>query len=240
MKNKILLFALMGIMAGALMTACNKDDGKVEDRDAKGNPIVNNVITAGVENGGDFNGDIDQVKGLINAKETYNSTTGRNEWTGSEIASCSYANGGFTLTLPAEVSAQYVNQKLSDVFGSGKSDTGQVATLHIVAYKSNVEVGYFVFSKTNDTVTDYSGITRLYSYTAHFLYAKEMGYGIYTAGEKARGSFSISQVWLPYKGWNTVYQQNTRTIGEKDTYPYRLIIYSYQEDGLKWYFKDRN
>jgi hypothetical protein len=203
-KSKFLWAALMSLMLMAVFNSCEKED----DDDTGGGVVSNNTITAKVENGSDYNEEINLVKALIVTGERRNPQTGQYEWAGHEVGSGSYSKGGFTLKLSASVEDQYL-EYLEDEFPDGLTISDpdvKIAFVTIVAYdESGAEIGSFeLYSE------DYEGI---------LLYADGNVSITGTSADEEEMTYNLQLK----KGWNTVYGNDDR-------------ITTQTPAGLKWYF----
>ena len=218
--NKIYFSAAAFICAGFLLTGCNKDDNGLNGTNIS-------TIDAKVENGSDYNTKIDAVKALINANEEYNSESGQYVYTGHEVASGNYTNGGFTLDLPKTVDDQYLSLLTTD--GMPKEITVSDTTvkgnsIEIVAYKSGVEVGYFEYNSPDSTAT--SG----YIYVDRNV--KITGSGSEDLfGSTFKYIYNVS--WK--KGWNIAYFKETTTVNS-----YTVEVTTTEPSGLRWILKNDN
>jgi hypothetical protein len=161
-------------------------------------------IQAKVESGNDYNAQIDSVKLIIIRGDIR-----------YEIASAKYANGGFTLNLPATVSDQYLQtslfSKAMDMTVS--DDNAQANFFTISAYKDGKVVGSF------SQFCDFDG----YRTTTEFIYVDRN----VTLTSASNLNISLK------KGWNKMYLKEESESGKDIAY---TII---EPSGLKWYFKDR-
>jgi len=210
MSRKNFLVALCGVLlaAGAVFSGCDKDD---DDKQAG-----TLVITAKVENGNDYNAVISTVEARC-----YEDGKGRGEY--EVFASSSYANGGFTITLPATPNTKYLETLEDPPAGITVSDkTAKImsVSMFMPLNSKGYRVGYLSYEKEDNN-----------SWTwAEFWYAdKDVTVSGSHEGvdeEDEEYSFSMSLK----KGWNIVYVTETRTV---EKYEYTTTPVS----GLKWYFE---
>jgi hypothetical protein len=206
MKSKFLFVALTSLLTMTVFNSCEKED---DDDTGGGGVINNNTITAKVENGSDYNGEINLVKALIVTGERRNPQTGHYEWTGHEVGSSSYSNGGFTLKLLESVDDRYL-QPGTDELPEGLTISNpdvKIGFVTIVAYdESGAEIGSFeLYSE------DYEGI---------LLYADG---NVSVTGSSAYDDERTYNLQLK-KGWNTVY-----VVGDDEAT-------TQTPSRLKWYF----
>ncbi|MDR2287162.1 MAG: Ig-like domain-containing protein [Prevotellaceae bacterium] len=185
------------------------------------------TITATVENGSSFNGEVDTVKAEIE----YIKSNGR--WDDYMLASAPYSNGGFTLKLPKEVSDLYLNAlsegEIPDSITVSNRNV-KIGQVFLNAYESNYQVGNFyhgtadwegflIYANGNVSVTGSNTYTEINDFD---------GDGVpdetYTYTEK-------DNVHLK-KGWNMVYTRETEK--ENNTYEYEMTTTAPSD--AKWYF----
>ena len=211
----------LATLCGALFAAslifigCGKDD---DDDKLVASPF-DGVITATVEKGEAYNAHNSKVTTV--AAQVRNNNGGR-----EEFASGTYANGGFTLTLPATPDSKYLSP-IEEIVDEGKgikisNKTAKVVELDLI---SNRIIAY-------DDNTDYYGdrlacgmVDKNSKTVVEFWYAdKDV---TMTALENEDGYKFICSVSLK-KGWNRVYMTETETKIEATTTPV---------SGVKWYFE---
>jgi hypothetical protein len=155
--------------------------------------IIDNTITATVENGSSYNDMVDTVKALVGYDVG---------GVGSEVGSGPYANGGFTLRLQASVGEQYLEpmfegdteNPFAEATISNPNVKGALAT--VFGYKSGEQVA----------------LISAYSSTASGLVAGQLVYvnddvsvtgsGVEDSGEEP---FSYSLNLHLKRGWNMMY-----------------------------------
>lgn len=171
------------------------------------------TITAQVENGNTQN--IDVVKAEVG---------------GTTLASGAYVNGGFTLTLPSDVSSSHLA-----TFGWGKDVTVtpanvKVAVVSFNAYKGNVISKYITYGRTDYVAQVFAKAVFMYADKAASIkgttYTNPDDFWGQSASIKgvSNGQSTTANLTLK-KGWNTVYEIET-----SDGYPYSNTAPS----GLKW------
>lgn len=218
--NKFCLLSIVTcICLSSVFTSCKKDD------DGPGTSAVSSLI-AKVEGGSAYNSKVDVVKVLLNIDETYDSKTQEYIWVGDEVASGSYADGGFTIDLPETVSSKYLST-LYAPDGINISDTKAQVGMSgfLIGYKSGVEVGEFVYAKVNGDDVEPTGM---------FFYADRDVTMTGSASEKDGSytdnySFNVSFK----KGWNIVYASYDESKDGKTT-TYSLT--TSDPGNMKWYF----
>ncbi|MDR3093451.1 MAG: DUF3823 domain-containing protein [Bacteroidales bacterium] len=199
--------------------SCNKDD------DNGGSAVVE--IKATVENGVGLN--VDKVKALLGLDEErigYDWV-----WTGYEVASTDYTNGGFTLKLPETVPASRLGL-LFDGLSEGVTvnpATAKGMFIVIVAYNDENEMGEFEYIDAKGWTASYTYVDRDVTVT-----------GSYT-GKSPSGSYTENTEKITFdnlslkKGWNVIYHfyeenESTKTNTSKLT--------NTKPAGLKWIFND--
>ncbi|MDR1199709.1 MAG: hypothetical protein LBK94_11990 [Prevotellaceae bacterium] len=204
MKKKFFMMAFVSLFAVAALCSCSKDDENENETGA-----IQNIITAAVENGASYSEIIDTVKAEVE------------DYYGSDaiIARAPYTNGGFTLTLPASLSAQYLSA--ADYIPQGitvSNPNVKGGSVGLYAYKSGFEAGEFYYGTNNC-----------------------MGQLIYVDGDVIiTGSSTVTygatftikiNVHLK-EGWNMVYAKLTPKAN--DSYETELTIKV--PAGAKWHF----
>ncbi|MCL2683395.1 MAG: hypothetical protein FWE63_07960 [Bacteroidales bacterium] len=94
MKKILSLMAIVAIVM-VVFTNCSKTKTNNRPQD----PVLYTII-AQVENGADYNDIFSRVRATINDPESWDLLT---------LASANWANGGFTISIPAVVNSQYLN-----------------------------------------------------------------------------------------------------------------------------------
>lgn len=186
---------------------CDKDDDDPETSVVAGNKITATVSAPNVA----------KVKAMVYYE-------GEGDVGGeSIIAECDYSNGGFTLTLPENVDAKYLETLSNYEFEDGISISDKnVKTCSIDIYGYNAagaEAGTFWYeSKTCE---------------AGFMYVDRnvtvTGSHTYSDGEKEVYNMSL------VKGWNIVYMTETE---KDDVYTYTATTSN--PGGLSWVFYSRD
>jgi hypothetical protein len=159
-----------------------EDSGEEEDEEEEEEEPLQTIV-ATVENGSDYNGEIDFVKAFMSD---------------NEIAKGEYTNGGFTLKLPETVNDKYLSDRIFGedfesygVFINNFDVKGRI--LDIVAFKSDKKVGAFSYG----TPAQNYGVP---VYVTDNLYVS--GSGI----DKNGVSYTYDNILLD-KGWNMVYSK---------------------------------
>ena len=196
MKNYILIIAATALVA---MAGCKKD---AEDF---GENTFNRTITGTLEKG---NPAIRTVEATI---------------LDEIIASGSYANGGFSITLPETVESSLC-EKISDSFNGAKFSDRNAMTTYILGFESYDETGKFaghiLYQKEEAGLTD----------NAFFVYTDR---NVKITG-KHKPPYGNTETefdnLILKKGWNIVYVKNTAR---------GKFVESNQEiSGLKWILFD--
>lgn len=198
-----------------------KEDGTVLEPDV----ITGRTLTALVEDGSAYNSLIDNVKALINKEND------DNEY---EVASGSYANGGFALNLPQNV----LNDQLENItevmpeIVTISNKNAKMGDAYIVGYKSGTQVGMFWYSNYPPDTEVSSGCYTIFVYvdadvTITGSYS-EMD-GEYTHEELYDASLK--------KGWNTLYCDFSDSPSTKTA---TATFTTNNPGGMKWYFYDYN
>ncbi|MDR0729988.1 MAG: hypothetical protein LBF19_07715 [Prevotellaceae bacterium] len=137
-KSNFLKMAFVCLFTVVALGSCSKD----EEENSDNGIIVNNTITAVVENGNSYNDAIDVVKLYPDSDDD------------AVLASAEYKNGGFTMTLPANVSSQYLQSIAGDVpDGITVSNANvKIGSGNLYAYKSDNRVGIFYLASGENLV----------------------------------------------------------------------------------------
>ena len=228
-------------------TSCNKDDDPFKDLVSG---AFDGVITAQVENGNAYNNLVKRVG--IGTWEGWNQEQGIDIFT--VFASAPYANGGFTLTLPQTVEAEFLSpwdddddEFYSDLKISDKN--AQIMGMaEFGAYSSTSSdfddydrVGWIHFGK-EEFDGNYGTGTGTYNYArALFVYADR--------DVAMVGTVTWSDTWdgVTYtqiekhsvslkKGWNIMYftQSENYVNGERQGTTEEIHITTATPSGLKW------
>jgi hypothetical protein len=189
-----------------------EEEEEEEEDDGSGNNsvIVNNTLSVKVENGNILNGRIDLVKAEVRVDSENGS------WDVYILASAPYSNGGFTLELPANPDARYL-ESLKDLLedlledmpaGITLSDANaKMMEVELNAYRSGKEAGWF-----------YHGTA------GGFGIADRWG-GLMYADRDVSITGSGNNLHLK-RGWNIIYAKKTE--GMTTTVP----------TSAKWYFEE--
>ena len=189
----------------AVFAACSKDDEKKGDN--LESSFDGKTITANVVNGSRYNSSVSTVRAMAYDQTSY---YGR-----ESIASGSYANGGFTLTLPVTPAAKYlvlvVERFEQDFLTISNRDARVLPSLEFRAFDRNgEEVDDLVYAKEDNT-----------SYTeVEFMYADR---AVTITGSTTHYTANLSLK----QGWNMVYYIESESGFVATTNP---------ASGLKWYF----
>ncbi|MDR1347063.1 MAG: hypothetical protein LBJ63_01340 [Prevotellaceae bacterium] len=196
------LLTIACICAGFALAGCSSDDGN------DNTPANSLTIDARVENGNDYNSQIDSVRAFVNDNDT------------EVVATAEYVNGGFTLTLPANIDSRHLNS-ITVPSGLKVSDRNMKITVidayGFVGVKSGQITGEFHYIHTFN-----QGTHDLVS--AHFFYVDRNATwdGTYIDDD---GDVSVWDNVSFKKGWNTVYytvihhNDNTNTTTYSTTKP---------------------
>jgi uncharacterized protein YjdB len=184
--------------------------------------LIGNTVTAVLEDGAEYNSVIDYVKAVANLDEE-----------GSYlIASAPYSNGGFTLTLPESVDAQYLSPISEDELPQSvtiSNSNAKIMNVTLWASKSNDNVGR-IYPVTGTLYSDWRGIliyadadvslTGSLTYTSSYLSPD---------GEIIEEESGTQTLDVHLKqGWNIAY---SRAVNDSDT-----EMTSAAPTGIKWYF----
>jgi hypothetical protein len=226
--NKVSLFFMAAVLtAGMVFTGCNKDD-----EDGGTSALADNKITATVVNGASYSSAVDNVKALMNEYEEYDEDLGRYVWTGYTAGSGAYTSGGFTISLTATIEAQYLGSEVEAEEGITISDPavkiGYVE--HIIAYKSDVEVGDFTYCNY-----DPNGDEPASGADGYYLYVDR---DVNITGSESNTSNGYTETYTANmslkKGWNIVYDTwNYNEAAKTATYTTKTGA---APSGMKWYF----
>ena len=212
MKKTIFTLAAL-IFAATIFTGCNKDEDE-------GSTVI---INATVDDGASYNSSIDEVKAVISHGDTVIFV----------VASGSYTNGGFSLTLPKSIDGKYLEPMDTDIPEGVTTSNPKVkgCGVNFYGYKSGEIVGMLQNGK-NDDVT----------------YAAAESYIFVDNNTSINGSSTETSdlMGMPItiktnyeltlkKGWNLVYLNMTPTVTETEI-SMTMDISNTQISGLKWYF----
>jgi hypothetical protein len=202
--KKLLIMAC--ICAGFALTGCSSDN----DENTPANPLT---IDARVENGNDYNSQIDSVRAFVNDDDT------------QVVATAKYVNGGFTITLPANIDSKYFSFSFVDLpSGLTVSDKNAKYTV-IDAYG-------FIGVKSGQIVSEFQYINNFFGYdlvSANFFYADR---NVTISGTYTENNGNVN-VWDNVslkKGWNTVYY----TVIHHDDYTTTTTNSNTKPDIIKW------
>jgi hypothetical protein len=207
MKRNYLKMAFVCLFTVVAICSCKKDD---DDETGGDSSIKDNTFTVVVENGNSYNELIDVVK--LELDEVQNSSTVKY----SALASAEYKNGGFTLTLPASVSSQYLEPLDDSPDGVTVSNRNvKFAWINLSAYKSDSDIGYF-YVKSGD-------------WKGGLMYADSNVSITGTETESdEKDTYTTRYSMNLKKGWNIVYTKGNNRIYE---------ITTTAPAGAKWYFE---
>jgi hypothetical protein len=224
MNRNFLMMAFVSLFTVVALCSCSKDDD--ENGDNGGNGVIqNNTLTVSVENGASYSGKIDVVKAT-----TY-SESDDDEFT---LVSAPYTNGGFTLILPANLGAQYLENLDEDEIPQGitvsnpKAKTGWA---DLDAYKGDNRAGYFYHG-----IGDWEG-ELIYvdgDVTISGSYTETWTNGGGTEYEETYTETHRYNNCNLRKGWNIMYGKET----EKGNNSYEYEVTTQVPAGAKWYFYD--
>jgi hypothetical protein len=205
MNRFIFRTAFVCLFTVVALCSCKKDE---ENKKNGGSAIVNNTITATVENGNSYNTQIDSVRVIIDGEDY-------------EAANSVYKNGGFMLKLPETVNDTLINVLFGgDSIPSGvkvSDTTAKVGNAHIGAYKSGKKTGLFYHG-----TTEWAGqpiyATKNVTVTGSVIY-----------DNKYTNKFNNMHL---KKGWNIVYEKEISTGNGKT----ETEITTQVPNGAKWYY----
>ncbi|MDR1172831.1 MAG: hypothetical protein LBL24_10285 [Bacteroidales bacterium] len=196
MKKYFLNVGFLCLCAGFVFVGCNKDDDDLET-----SVVADNKITVTVD-----------APNVAVVKARMDDYEGDGDATMDE---CDYSNGGFALTLPATLDAEYL-EPLVDVFPSGISVSDKNTKMgDLLIYGHNADgasIGAFYYG-SNTCNGEYTYVDRNVTIT-----------GSYTDGDGYKTVFNVSLV----KGWNIVYSTETEKI---------CTVTTSNPGGLSWYFE---
>jgi outer membrane murein-binding lipoprotein Lpp len=207
--KKIIMTMAAFICAVTVFTGCNKDD------DDSGSSSITS-ISATVESGSSYNSSIETVKAMVDVDDVY-----------SAIASGSYSNSGFSISLPQTVDDQYLVKMTTDMpDGITVSDPqAKGCGIELIGYKSTQKLGEFQYALTNDKEALNEG---LYVYADKNITIKG-SYSETSWGITAKLVYDLSLK----KGWNLVYMQTTASEADLSA----TVKFSNEKiTGLKWFF----
>jgi hypothetical protein len=221
MKN---IFTLMILAAAIAFAACGEDDNGNGDGEKHGTPgssAISGKIDIKVENGASYNSAIDSVHWRIWNKEGYSYYT---------VAKAAYANGEFTLNLPASLPDAslfpfFEDGEIPDGVNVSNPNVKKTVPDYIDAYKWDSEGGY------NDNVGSFYHGTANKTWKGYLLYVTGdvIITGSYTETAEA-GTYTIKFNINAKKGWNILYQG-------WDTYEDPSTFTTEAPAGAKWYFE---
>ena len=197
MKNRVYLTAIIGLIIAGF-ASCNK----AEKRGVISQSFWNfdgRTLIVQVEDGDQYNAIVHSVRATFWSYETF--------------AEGSYANGGFTLTLPQTVSSQYLitlHELLESIDVSDRN--ARITVTVFSAYSSdNFQVGSFYLSRPWTATT--------------FMYADR---DVAITGLEGDGYLNVTYNLFLKKGWNIIYE--TESNMGRDYYLTTTPV-----KGLKWY-----
>jgi hypothetical protein len=193
----------------------------VQDDEEENNAIQNNTIIAVIEDGASFNEKIDSVKMEI----YFESNDSKNEIT---LAKAAYANGKFSINLPENVDAQYLEIIEFEEEGIPQGLTvsnpnAKIGSISLNAYKSNSDIGYFYHGTEDwqgELVYSDSDVSVTGSHTETY----------------DEGTYTYKDTYNVYlkEGWNMMYSKFTSKENNSYEYEYTTQVPA----GAKWYFYD--
>jgi len=219
MNKKLHYLTAAAIAAAVVFAGCKKDDDDKLVSDA-----FDGKITATVENGAAYNSQFSMVAAVV--------YTDTEPWY-EILATGTYANGGFTITLPATLDAKYLEtfEEFSEdgiPAGINVSDKNAkvLSGLSLAAANSNGSSNSgLIYGKVGSN--SYTMVTFMYAdrdVTVTGSYKEELEGG-YTDEEHANVSLK--------KGWNRVYMTSTETkTSDKSEITTKPV------SGVKWYFEE--
>jgi hypothetical protein len=211
MKRNFLMKAFVCMFTVVALSSCNKDD---DDGD---NGAIDNTLKVAVENGNSLNEKIAVVKLII--------------WPGDkEYASVEYKDGGFTLTLPENLSSQDLGPFDDDDFHYSikiSNENVKYGWAFLEAYKSGRYVGDF-YLKSGDWEGYPVYADGDVSITGTYTETEE--YDGYTRTDTEKYNVNLK------KGWNIVYEKGQGT-ENGTTYTYTYEATTTAPVGVKWYFE---
>jgi len=204
MKTRVAAVICLTTLMGACLVEL---PDPINIRDMLVSSAFDGKITAKVENGNDYNAVISTVAARI-----YNENSGKYE----VFASGSYANGGFTITLPATPNAKFLislGEVPAGITISDKTAKAVSVNEFTPLDSKGYSVGDLYYAKDDR----YSG--------AVFMYADRD----VTITGSYRNEIQVNFSMLLKKGWNIVYEEAYNSSYNLTTMPV---------SGLKWYFEE--
>jgi hypothetical protein len=207
MKKKLLKTVFVCLITVVALSSCKKDDSN------KNNDFV---ITAAVENGSNYNAQIDLVKVEIGNYEHDEA---------HELVTAEYKNGEFTVNLPEKVNSQYL-ESLDNASGGITSidSKAKIGYAYFSAYKSNDIAGY-LFCRSGEWDVIYVYVDEDVTRGGSIMLTHTTNGVIYT--DITEYNVNLKQ------GWNIVYEKRT-TDGNTTT---KEITSTSPSSGAKWYFQ---
>ena len=211
--KKVFFTLAVFVCTATFFAACNKDEDE-------GSAVT---INATVDDGASYNSSIDEVKAVISHGDTVIFV----------VASGSYTNGGFSLTLPKSIDGKHLEPMDTDIPEGVTTSNLQVkgCGVNLYGYKSGEVVGMFQNGK-NDDVT----------YTAAESYIFVDGNTSISGSSSETSDLMGMPITIKTsynltlkKGWNLVYLNMTPTVTETEI-SMTMDISNTQISGLKWYF----
>ncbi|MDR1347065.1 MAG: hypothetical protein LBJ63_01350 [Prevotellaceae bacterium] len=223
------LLTIACICAGFALVGCSSDDDST--------PTSQDFIidARNVENGNDYNSQIDSVKAVANYEE--HSPPGAFYETYDVIATANYVNGGFMMTLPAKVddhlltpiTSAFRNETIPDGVTVTNPNAKILGINFLFAFKSGNQIGRFEYGyeidDSHSTLVWYVYADRDVSITGSYSYI---------ADDPSSTKYSYSYNFSLKKGWNehcTIYgyseEDKESTTSLSNTKP----------NGLKWSFQ---
>jgi len=220
MSRRNFLVTLSGVLlaAGAVFSGCNKD----KDDDLVSSPF-DGTITATLEKGEGydyFNPKVNKVSAVIWG-EDYEEV---------ELATGTYANGGFTITLPATPNAKFLNSLEMEDAPDGIIVSDKNAKVLMLNEESII--AYISVDYENELVC--GKVDKNFITTVCFVYADRdfTITGSYKEVEKGYTYEEHDNVSLK-KGWNRMYTTATETETSE-----KIEVTTKPVSGVKWYFED--
>jgi hypothetical protein len=205
MNRNFLEMAFVSLFA--VVAICSCDENEDENGDGNGNGLVGNTITVNVENGGEYDVEIDSVKAniTISVTEKYDSKTNTYYYTKEiyTLTTAAYNNGKFTLSLPETVSDDLLDDDLifedydklpEGVIASDSELKG--APVMIEAYHNGKIVGVCYYTNEDK------------NWVGYLIYADRNFSLIGSRTEEDGGAYKWN-VHLK-KGWNMVYEKQNQ------------------------------
>ncbi|MDR2650975.1 MAG: hypothetical protein LBC68_01495 [Prevotellaceae bacterium] len=214
------------ICTGLMLSSCGSDN---DDNNPTSQDFV--IDARNIENGNDYSLLIDSVTAVTNYEEEREEDTYFARY--DVLATTNYVNGGFMMTLPANVNSVYLSVDETEWDGLSISDrnvkvVGIVPSEQIFAVKSGKLVGEFFYGKRID---DDNRIYVVYAYADRDVIIN--GSRTYQVGMTECTEYYNNVTFK--KGWNEIYE--TRSNDDSANTSTEIYTNIKPNDELKWSFR---